>query len=792
MTNNPSDYVRYTIYSKRDQSSGDYHIPSYERDFKNIVNNAVKSALPKGAFYHIGEKQLTKSGQGRLDIYVHKDNSSVMSKSMSTMEEDLTFKGGGEKYHITRARPVTEEMDKALKELEKSKNKEDTEATRFTKGTLMKVVAILTAIATIARRILSSIMSFSQQTVKDMVTAHNLGMSYEAVRSYRHIEKAHSMKEGTITGAVSDIQNKFGNITSLDEKALEALAVVMGGKIEDMVKMGMGASNPEAVLGAILDTFNEKANAGYNSVGQYVGEAQARRELYSYLLKVSPQVADIFATMQEEQHNINSIYRYQADTFEKFKNLNITKRGGNGDVDYGVLDTLGQTWNQLLEAVNQIKEAFIVGFAPVLLPLIRRLADTRVGMTAEEKKQRNEENKLANSQALEATKKTMKYYEDQGIDNLKPEDRAYYEALKEYAEDLKQANTKRTVYYKVRTPNEVKLMGLANLEAYKEAKEAGSQKVLGVTNLITDATTDEIAEVAGAFNYDTEEARTNFRDYVDKHNKKLPKAIAKAEEEERKKEYRDNKKRAKDKVKELKSYKSSRFSEVRNKISGMHRGKFDLLIEAYETFNDDYDLSDERWQEDPNKFLFQELNRLATLGHVLKTGTGNYVADDGDHYVLSEYGKNKVAQAFPVLSTDDEALYMEWLYEENKINMSEDIRDMRLSTSKSAYMQARVGDMLNELYDTEGKLYDWRKAFDFKKLVNPATLYSVMDTSNGEKRLKFILEIKDKDGKITRQEIANILNGEGIDAMLGTVTYDTETKQPVLDVATGTPASEGE
>ena len=43
-----------------------------------------------------------------------------------------------------------------------------------------------------------------------------------------------------VTEAVADIQNKFGNITKLDEKALEDLAVVMGGKISEMATMGLG------------------------------------------------------------------------------------------------------------------------------------------------------------------------------------------------------------------------------------------------------------------------------------------------------------------------------------------------------------------------------------------------------------------------------------------------------------------------------------------------------------------------------------------------------------------------
>ena len=85
-------------------------------------------------------------------------------------------------------------------------------------------------------------------------------------------------------------------------------------------------SNIDGVIdGEELNVFNEKANAGYNSVGQYVGEQQARRELYSYLLKISPQIADIFATMQEEQHNVNSIWRGN-NTFAEWRNAFPTER----------------------------------------------------------------------------------------------------------------------------------------------------------------------------------------------------------------------------------------------------------------------------------------------------------------------------------------------------------------------------------------------------------------------------------------------------------------------------------
>ena len=273
-----------------------------------------------------------KNGRLNIDVFVHKEDAPLVEQAMRQQAETYTFKDQwgnptDKRYFVAPALDVDRNVQKALSEEEKARG--DTDTTRFNKGAMLKIIGILTAIGDITRRILSSLLNLAVQTNQDMITAHNLGMSYEAVRAYRHTEATHGLKEGTITGAISDIQAKFGNITSLDEKALEALAVVMGGKIEEMATMGLGSSNPEKVLGAILDTFNEKANAGYNSVGQYVGEQQARRELYSYLLKVSPQIADIFATMQEEQHNINSLYRNQADTFENWKNAVpfLTSRG---------------------------------------------------------------------------------------------------------------------------------------------------------------------------------------------------------------------------------------------------------------------------------------------------------------------------------------------------------------------------------------------------------------------------------------------------------------------------------
>lgn len=435
-----TDYRKFTITSIPDPSSGGLFIPDYERDMKAIVNQAVKSALSEGGYFKTSSRVVDKiTGETRLDVYVHSADASVVSDSLKTELGKLTYKDDfgrptqDPKYALTSSSPTKREVRALSKEEERG----DTEVTRFNKSAWLKVIGLLTSIADITRRILSSVIAFSTQTVKDMVTAHNLGMGYESVRNYRHVETAHGMKEGTITEAVAGEQQKYGNITSLDEKSLEYIALIMGNKVADMATMGLGASNPEAIVEAIVDRANELANQGINSVGQYVGEQQARRELYSYLLKYSPQIADIFATMQEEQHNINSLFRNQAETFEEWKNVLPTSRGNHIPAEYNVATTTGQEWNVVKEIYNQIKEGIALAIAPEILALLRRIANVRVGMSDRESKALDEKNKALNQQFIDSAKVQLTTLGDTEADKQ----RAL--ALNYYIKELEDENSKR-------------------------------------------------------------------------------------------------------------------------------------------------------------------------------------------------------------------------------------------------------------------------------------------------------------------------------------------------------------
>lgn len=553
MAKRPSYYEKFTITSIPDSASGGgFSIPDYEKDIRAIVNQAVKSALSEGEFFKTSSRVVDKAtGETRVDVYVHPESANVVADSLNTEMEKFKYRGGTDyKYSVSNS-PSNKAETEAIAKYEAG-SKTEPEYQRSNRGIMLKLLALVTTAVDITRRILSAVIDFSTQTVKDMTTAHNYGMSYEAVRSYRHIETKHGLKEGTITDAIADIQNKFGNITSLDEKSLEALAVVMGGKIEEMATMGLGASNPEAVLGSILDAFNEKANAGYNSVGQYVGEQQARRELYSYLLKISPQIADIFATMQEEQHNINSIFRDKFETFDEWKDLSPTQRGGHSSSDYNVVVTTGQEWNQVKDMLSQIQESFETSFAPAVLSLLRIISNSRFGLTTEENIKLNKKNKEENQAEIERVKALLA----SSPEPANKSENYYLKALRVYLEELEKANKgdrKGNIASAVRTPEELRVM--ANSLAWNEV--GGTPSVSMGNNLSKIVGTPEVTiegilkVLEGYAKFDLSKEREKYQKNLDTANKKIFNAnqrIANKAEAEANKEIADieSGKRAKD------------------------------------------------------------------------------------------------------------------------------------------------------------------------------------------------------------------------------------------------------
>ncbi len=660
MAKNLPTYRKLTVTSSPDPNNvGAYDIPRYLPDVK-LMETAVKSALKDKEFFYMGERRVDPvTHEEKIDIYVHEDRGDVSKASLDKFS--TSFKGSNNaKYTITESQLSAEEQKAVAKE-ELARSKADGETTRFNRGSLLKIIGAITVLTNLVRRILSSVLTFSQQTARDMITAGNLGMSYESVRKYRHIETIHNLSEGTITDSIADIQKAFGNITSLDEKALESLALIMGGKIQEMVEMGLGASNPEKILEAIIDAFNEKANAGYNSLGQYVGEAQARRELYSYLNKIFPKIADIFGTMQEEQHNINSIFRDQASTWKSWTNIIPTKRSEHVPAEYNIPASVSQEWGVVQSIYKQLLEGIYVTLAPDLMALLRRIADFRFGISEAENQERNKENKEANEAFLESAKVQLEMLEG---GNLTEAQRQRKLALEYYVADIKKANKgniKGNIRYAVPTEDEIVVKGLKLAET-QAVKSTWKQEVVyspalrNVVDTYVDA--DKLSAFINAY-------KQNRFSEARKETENIAKGEASKRKKEREAQIASEVKR---RVYEDKS--SPYYLDALRRLSLFNRGDYEAVAEIearYEaymknTFDKDGVSLWDKWNAFDNvysKGSFAVEHGLAYWSNtVAKTGA-RALPNSDDYYKLSDYEKQQIYEDIVSKMNLDEEVYVE-------------------------------------------------------------------------------------------------------------------------------------
>ena len=245
----------------------------------------------------------------------------------------------------------------------------------------------------------------------------------------------------------------------------------MGGGIKDMATMGLAVSDPDKLAGAIVDAFNEKANAGYNSIGQYVGEQQARRELYAYLQRIFPKLADVFASMQNTKH-VASIYRGVTD-YQSWKEAIDGNRGDYPQAYFNVEVTTGQLENKVESILSQIKKGIMLELNPTIASALRRIANSRIGLSASENLALNRENAKANEKYLAGLKATSASMEGK---DLTVDEKAFKKELDE----------------------EIALVEKTLQSFYKEKKDIGDlTRTLDEIRISASRRIDTIPEVAG-------------------------------------------------------------------------------------------------------------------------------------------------------------------------------------------------------------------------------------------------------------------------------------------------------
>lgn len=289
----------------------------------------------------------------------------------------------GEARKISRAEKDYNDWEKADKEAklqQKEENKKNIEsahrATAITKG----ILAVVTIATDILRRILSATLQNASKIDRQTVESRSVGITYGQRRNMDIFDKAHGLPEGATFGAISSIQNMFGDITRLDEGALGILARVMGSDVEALVKSGIGGENPDKLLEKILDKYFLQFKSGRNSLGMYVGQEQARRELITSLNSVAPEIATLFARMVDDA--TSGKYGNTIQGYASWRRTFETNRTGLTEADLKFASAIGTKYNEILAIVDDLKTSFFTRLGNSMDDILTKIRNIRLGVDA--------------------------------------------------------------------------------------------------------------------------------------------------------------------------------------------------------------------------------------------------------------------------------------------------------------------------------------------------------------------------------------------------------------------------
>lgn len=321
---------------------------------------------------------------------------------------------------------VDRQKDKDDEREQRREEKEEKSNRRKAFHTLTLIIGTLTAIADITRRILTATLARASEIKKESLDAKSLGITYANMREYKAQEVAMGMKEGTFASAIGALQSATGDISNLDTNVIKELAKVMQSDVIEAINNGLGRSDPEKLMGMILDAYYKRGQAGVNSLGQQVGKYQAERELSTALEKAGlGDIAEILRNMFYT--NDTGIYKGRVGRetpFEDYMKLVMAYTMGLTPTDYKKASELGAVVDSLKKTFNDLKNNLETKLLNSLGGLIDKINSWQIGMSAEERVTTNEEKRQLNKQQIEHMQKLTeqtkpqveKAFKDAGID----------------------------------------------------------------------------------------------------------------------------------------------------------------------------------------------------------------------------------------------------------------------------------------------------------------------------------------------------------------------------------------
>ena len=334
------------------------------------------------------QEQHDKKEQELYDIFRKAEIKEAEEKKKK--EEKDKAKADADKAKKQKA----EKRQEAVRQIEHEHLKQ--EELRKMKQLLGVISSGIVILVDIARRILTTVMDFSTKQLSNTIEANTLSVPVTAVRNFGYFETAKGLEKGTVTGSIKDFQTAFGDVTALDEKKLEILARVIGTDVEKMVRSGLGGENPAKLMELTFDKFFKQYLEGKNSLGQTVGQEQARRELTSVLNKISPQLGKIFS-VATYQHT--SGLNRDFSTWQEF----IGTAPGTKALwfDQTSVNNVGEVINDIKAKLTVFRDDILTKLSLVLSGFADAVDNIRFGNNADTNLELNARNRQKHKQYIE-------------------------------------------------------------------------------------------------------------------------------------------------------------------------------------------------------------------------------------------------------------------------------------------------------------------------------------------------------------------------------------------------------
>ena len=338
------------------------------------------------------------------DAIINNNTQKEANKILSKYVNDTIPRANKEnRLETSRQNDVKKEKEaKEAERKEKQKEKEEEESKRKTMGTLLKILAVLGAIADLVRRVVTTALANSIQAKQDAITGHNLGLTTEEVRRYKYFDIAHGMEGGTTVGAMSALQSAFGLGQEIDITKLEKLSPVLSGDTANLARTGVaGGGETNKLLGMILTDYLKQYLSGKNSLNQYESNPSVRRaNLVSNLNSAFPELGTLFGTMLEDYES--GIYKGKFSDYTGWLSTTKTNQGGMSDAQQNAFQEMGALLTSVNSKLKDLTDKYLAGFALSLVGLVQKVDNIQFGKTATEKNEQNKTNKQLNLEARES------------------------------------------------------------------------------------------------------------------------------------------------------------------------------------------------------------------------------------------------------------------------------------------------------------------------------------------------------------------------------------------------------